>query len=281
MTSSLSLANASLSSQGPTADLSLAPGQLLAVFGPPNSGKSRLLKLAHEGGTLPQGTIISRVPAAHCAPGCVNGKTTPAKCAALAGGSTSSASAGEALYLLQLEQVHNKPVAELSGGVRAMCDLLPCLASNARLLLFDASFDTLDPWSLERALVCLRKRLQAGAAAVVVTGSARVAQMASLLLVLDRGTPRFLGTANDLLERSQLSEVTVKTHDQPGVRALVEPLQIKLEELKDGVRFTAPKGQELAAKLLLAGYGDVEAIVVRRPTLLEAIRTLVQPRSSV
>jgi hypothetical protein len=59
-----------------------------------------------------------------------------------------------------------------------------------------------------------------------------------------------------------------------GVRALVAPFEVSVRDTDDGVVMQASEGQQLAAKLLLEGYGDVKLVVLRSPTLEEALLSL-------
>lgn len=111
---------------------------------------------------------------------------------------------------------------------------------------------------------------------VIATQRADIASRCDYLLLLDKGIARFLGTPQGLLDSKGGSTLHVMTKSQEGVKALVSPLQIKVEEHDEGISFSAPNGQEIAARLITEGYGDVDLVVVRRPALTEVVRTALR-----
>lgn len=269
------LDRASLAPQGPTVDLQLFPGQAVAVMGPPGSGKSRLIELLFRGNAPSQGRASLEGPGARSGfePG---RKLTPRRVAQAAHGGSSNALVAEALYSTNLHEFMDDPLESLSGSRLKACEVLPCLASKSTVLLMDSVLDPLDPWTLERVWSLIRRRLSGGSACVIATHRAEVAARCDFLLLLGNGVPRFLGEPEEFIESQSRSEIKVRTRNQKGVEAICDTFQIRADEAKGEVTFTATKGQELAARLLCEGYGDVEMVLLRQPTLAEALQSALR-----
>lgn len=265
----------SLAPQGPTVDLQLFPGQSVAVMGPPGSGKSRLIELLSKGGAPSQGRASLEGTGARSGfePG---RKLTPRRIAQSAHTGSSNALVAEALYSTNLHEFMDEPIESLSGSRLRACEVLPCLASRATVLLMDSVLDSLDIWTFERVWSLIRRRLSSGSACVISTHRAEVAARCDYLLLLASGVPRFLGEPEEFVESQSRSEIKVRTRSQKGVEAICDPFQIRADERKGEVAFSAPKGQELAARLLCEGYGDVEMVLLRKPTLAEALQSALR-----
>jgi ABC-type multidrug transport system ATPase subunit len=172
--------------------------------------------------------------------------------------------------------VKSKSLTVLSPGQRAAAELLPTLTSDAQLLLFDGQFDALDPWALRSLLSHLRKLRSRGAAVIVATNRLDLLKHFDHFVVLDRRVVTFAGDSDELKRLRGSNEFRVIARDQPGALALVAPFAISVEDRQDELVFHAPEGQEIAARLLLEGYGNVTLIVNRPPSLEESLLSLLR-----
>ena len=162
-------------------------------------------------------------------------------------------------------------MADLAPGHRAALDLLGPLLARPSLLAFDGQLDRLDPWAHTAAWEALRRSLGRGAAALVVTDRPETAAQCDAIVVLRDRQVRFAGSADALRRLGPPHELTVTTERQIGVRALVSPFEVRVEETSEGLRMEAKDGQELAVRLLREGYGDVKFLVSRAPTVEEGL----------
>ena len=203
---------------GPTAvhalrgvDLVVRPGELVAVMGPSGSGKSSLLMLAGgldastSGEVLVEGVPLSGLDPAGLASlrrravGYVFQELNllPALTAAenvalpLELDGVPGRAARE-LALRALDEVELAPAArrfpdELSGGEQQRVAIARALVGDRRLLLADEPTGALDSVTGEAVLELLRARVDAGAAAVLVTHEARHAAWADRVVFLRDG----------------------------------------------------------------------------------------------
>jgi ABC-type multidrug transport system ATPase subunit len=183
----------------------------------------------------------------------------------------------EALTACGLWEHRKTPIVQLSPTQVAACEILPCLGVDARLLLIDGQLDRLDPWTLASVLEGLRKRTSVGAAMVVTTNRPELLGQFDLVVVMSGQRPVFSGTVDGLLRHGPKATIEIESRAQQGVRALVEPFRVGVVQQDDRVVYRASKGQELAAKLLLEGYGDVEFVVVRESNAEQALLQLAKP----
>lgn len=182
--------------------------------------------------------------------------------------------ANDLLIALGLSNLLSEPAADLSAGPRAALELLPTLLSRLPLLAIDGQLDRLDPWAHGAAWEALFVARRRGAAALVVTDRPETAALCDTVVVLRDHQVRFAGTVDALCRLGPPHELTVTTERQVGVRALVSPFEVEIEETSEGLRMAARDGQELAARLLREGYGDVRFLVSRAPTLGEGLQSL-------
>lgn len=276
MTQIISLENFGLVAQGHTISLVVAPGQSLAIFGPAASGKTRLIQCI--GGEKPaQGAMHVLARPAFANPDGFAKRSKPQSIFrhSLSGGKATHAA--EALTACGLWEHRKTPIVQLSPSQRAACELLPCLGVDSRLLVIDGQLDRIDPWTLSSVLEILRKRTSLGAAVVAVTNRPELLSQFDLVIVLDAMRPVYAGPVEGLLQRGPKTEIEVQSQSPNGVRALVEPFRVHVEQYEDRVIYHAATGQELAAKLLLEGYGDVEFVVVRESTAEQSLLKLQRP----
>lgn len=262
--------------QGPTLSMSLGPGQSLCVVGPGGAGKSRFLRTVADEERPAQGTAIVLGDIAVASSDDFTRRTTPQALARKHSGSRKAGGATDALVAAKLWDVRQQPLTTLSPSQRAACELLPCLASDAGLLLIDGQLDRIDPWALSGVMEHLRSRAASGSAIIAVTNRPDLVSLCDLVLVLQNSQARFAGRVQDLLISGPDSEIEVVTDSQPGVRALVEPFKISVRKTDSGLVLRATEGQQIAARLLVEGYGDVKFVVLKQPTVEESLIKLVK-----
>jgi ABC-type uncharacterized transport system ATPase subunit len=237
-------------------------------MGPQDSQKGELLPILL-GEEEPGGG--KRVLAAKASlAGPVNGRKSPQALAGEASGNN-HARMVEVLTALGLWEKRQTPLAKLTALEQFAAELIPVLAGEEEIMLVDGQLDIFDPWSLPPILALIEKLREEGRCLVAVTSSARLAEHLGQILVFSGGSPRFAGTVDDLIASDDLSEIIVETDDASTVRALVSPFEVGVRETPEGLVLTAPHGQETAARLLKEGYGSVRMVIVRRPTLEEAL----------
>jgi putative ABC transport system ATP-binding protein len=192
-------------------DLTVQPGELVAVMGPSGSGKSSLLMLAGgldtatSGEVLVEGVPLSGLDAAGLA--CLRRRCVgyvfqelnllPALTAAenvalpleLDGvpSRTARQLALRALDEVDLAQAARRFPDELSGGEQQRVAIARALVGDRRLLLADEPTGALDSVTGETVLELLRARVDAGAAGVLVTHEARHAGWADRVVFLRDG----------------------------------------------------------------------------------------------
>jgi ABC-type sulfate/molybdate transport systems ATPase subunit len=262
MSEVLSLEHFSLASTGPTLTMSVGDNQWLAVTGPATSGKSYFLRVLAGIEKPEQGAFR------------VRGQIALAEAYVLSRRAKvqSLAREPEAFVAAGLSERRHLSVSDLSSSEVAAAELLALLSTDANLLLIDGQLDRLDPWTLDSVWQRLRSRPDT----TVVVATNRpdlVARLDALVVLRDRQV-RFAGTPDALLRRAAHHHLTVFTEKQTGVQAIASPFEISISQEGDRVELSSPEGQELAARLLLEGYGDVKLVVSRPPTIEEALLAL-------
>jgi ABC-type multidrug transport system ATPase subunit len=272
MSELLGLEHLSLRSDGPTLTLSVGLGHSLAIAGPAASGKSRLLGVLAGRERPAQGTIKLHGRAVVAGESPLPRRAKVQSYARKIASSVNQAT--EILTATRLWDVRHLSVGDLTPSQLAACDLLEPLLVDEALVAIDGQLDQLDPWALRSVLDLMRLQMGHGRTFAVVTHRPDLIQELETLIVLRDQQVRFAGSVADLLRGGPPHEIEVATENQPAVRALVSPFQVRVSPTDQGLRLEAPEGQEIAARLLLQGYGDIKYVVVRRPTIEEALRAL-------
>jgi len=182
----------------------------------------------------------------------------------------------EALMLSGLWDQREETVDTLSGSQRAACEVLPCLAAEPCLMAIDGQLDRMDPWTLQSVLHGLHKRMTHGSALILATNRPDLASHFDYLAVLAKSQVRFVGTLEELMREYAEAEIQVQTENQVGVRALVDSFEISIRQTPEGLVMRAAEGQQIAARLLTEGYGDVKLVVVKEPSIQDVLNEVVK-----
>ncbi|MEZ0326443.1 MAG: ATP-binding cassette domain-containing protein [Fimbriimonas sp.] len=266
MSEVLSLEHFSISTTGPTLTMSVGSGQSLAVVGPAASGKSTMLRVLAGQERVAQGSFKIRGAVAIATPGALSRRS---KVQSIAKNDASSDRASEALTITRLWDQRHAAVSELSTSQLAAAELLELLAGDADLALIDGQLDLLDPWTLSSVLDSLKARKSM--TFVVATHRPELLARVDALVVLKDQQVRFAGSPSDLLRHKNRHELTLTTENQPGVRAIASPFEVSIKSDGNEMKLSTAEGQELAARLLLEGYGDINLVASRPPTIEEAL----------
>jgi ABC-type branched-subunit amino acid transport system ATPase component len=258
-----------LAAPGPTVTHTLAPGEFATVLGPAGAGKTRLLRAIAGLERPAQGRIKRAAEAIYVSPDALPRRV---RVESLAG---RGAGAQEWLLATRLWEQRREIAADLTSSARAAAALLAALASPSPILLLDDVLDRLDPWVSADILPVLSQAQAQARIIVAAVHRAEWAEIADFVLVLAAGCPRYAGSALALRELGRETAVRVSTHRQAGVRPLVEPFEISFEETPDGLQIRAREGQRLTADLLREGYGNLEAMVVSPPRLIDGLRRVI------
>src|SRR5205085_12462151 len=108
-------------------------------------------------------------------------------------------------------------------------------------------------WALRSTMELLRTRLAAGCAAAFVTNRPDIVEQCDLVVAMSSGEVRHAGRVQDLTKKVE-HELEIVSERQPGVRALVAPFAIDVQQRNGSLVLHAEDGQQLAAKLLVEGY---------------------------
>ena len=190
--------------------LAVAPGELVAVMGPSGSGKSTLLNVAGgldsvtTGGVLVEGVDLATLSLADLA--AIRRRSVgyvfqdlnliPTLTAAenvslpleLDGRRRSRHLALSALDDVGVADLADRYPDEMSGGQQQRVAIARALVGDRRLVLADEPTGALDSETGETVLALLRRRVDAGAAGVLVTHEQRHAAWADRVVFLRDGT---------------------------------------------------------------------------------------------
>jgi ABC-type multidrug transport system ATPase subunit len=247
------------------------PGQFVTVLGPAGAGKSRLLNTLSGRQRSATGVVTAPEGTRSVAPGSLSGrqKVVSAK-------RNLSTAQTHLLAILGLWEQRHRTIAELSPGQIAAAEIFATFATSEpiSLVLLDGQLDALDMPTRRRFELFLADLRGEGLIVVTATHDLGLAERSDVIAVLDESHIKFVGSPADLIRRAGPAEITVETQEQLAVRALVEPFSISAERLDSGWKLRAEEGQAVAAKLLTEGYGDIKWIILKTPTLAEALEKL-------
>ncbi len=206
----------------------LCPGQITAICGPNGAGKSSLLSclaglLAVDTGTVTLAglPLTSLTPQARAqaigylpqAPD-VAWDVTVATLVALgrlpwrSGRDADVAAVDSALATMELEQLRDRPVSQLSGGERARALMARVLAGQPRWILADEPLANLDLAHQQALLGRLQVQARAGTGVVLVLHDlAQALNHADRVLVLDRGALLADGAPEAVLDAGTIRRV--------------------------------------------------------------------------
>ncbi|MCB8932431.1 MAG: ATP-binding cassette domain-containing protein [Chthonomonadaceae bacterium] len=263
-----------LRAEGPTLTTRLGSGQSLAVLGPAASGKSRLLRVLAGDERPAVGKVELLEQSVWAGVEGASRRTTPLALAKRCAGPKGTGRATEALADCGLWDARSKALSELSPGQLAATELLPIVLAPPSLLVVDGALDRLDPWTFENVWKAIRRRLEQGGALLVATHRTDRLHLFSSVVVLRAQQVRFFGTLEALVRLAGPTEIVIETQHDAEVRALVEPFEATVRATEQGLVVQVGEGQELAARLLLEGYGNARVVMVREATADEALRRL-------
>lgn len=270
----LALEHVGLQPSGPTLTMSVSAGQSLSLVGPAGAGKSRLIRMLAGKDGPAQGVVHVRGRSI------LVGESPLARrirvhSLARRSGDASNQRVAEVLTSLRLWDVRGRSVGELSPSQALACELIEPLAGDAEILFLDGLLDALDPWTFRSALDLVHTHMAEGRTFVVATQRPDIIRELDHLIVVTDQQVKFAGSVDDLLRCGPPHRLDITTENAPAVRALVAPFEVSVTLQDDGLRLEAPEGQELAARLLLDGYGDVKYVIHRPPAIEEALRALL------
>jgi ABC-type uncharacterized transport system ATPase subunit len=113
--------------------------------------------------------------------------------------------------------------------------------------------------------------MKEGTAFMVRTNRLGIAEALGRIVVVASDEPLYAGTCDECRILHGPTELLVETDDPSTSRTMVEPFAVSVKIVRGGLIVTSNKGQALAARLLTEGYGSVRAVVIKEPTLREAV----------
>jgi ABC-type multidrug transport system ATPase subunit len=264
-----------LASEGDLLNLELHGGDVYAVVGRAGSGKTLLLDtiVGEEkpacGDVVVQGTVLS----AQYSSG--KSRSTPFGVAKGSANKENQRRIADVLAALGLWDARNVPLHKLTTGMVVACDLLPVLLSDADLVLIDGHLDLLDPWALDGAFEELFRLAEEKTAFLIATNRPELAERIGNIIVLSEGQVKYAGAVDSLVRSIEPTEIVVEADDLSTVTTMVEPFVTGVRVSGRRLVLQAEEGQEVAARLLTNGYGLVRSVVVKEPSLEEALIQLV------
>ena len=186
-------------------------------------------------------------------------------------GARRHAVSADALAALELWDARNVHLSKLSQGMVVACDLLPVLLSDDDIVLIDGHLDLLDPWALNGLFEELFHLAEEGTAFIIATNRPELAERLGNIIVLQEGQTKYAGTVDELVRSVEPTEIIVEADDLSTVRSMVEPFVTGVRISGRRLVMKAEDGQEVAARLLTQGYGVVHSVVIKEPSLEEAL----------
>ncbi len=264
----LALDGLRLSPEGRQLSLELAPGDAYAVVGRRGAGVHAFLEAVADGR---HGSVVTAAKVTVARPP-TGRRTTPQSIAVGARGENDEAATQ--LLALGLWDERQTPTGQLGPSAAHALALLAAVNGDAHVLVLDHTLDALDPWALDGALGIIAAERGRGRAFLVATVRPSVVEALGAVIVMAAGSPVFAGSVEDLVRSAGPVELVVETDEAEAVRQMVEPFCLEARPAKGGLLLRAENGQALAARLLMEGYGSVKTVVLRAPTVAEALARL-------
>ncbi len=269
------LESVSFAKQGRTLTAQIQNGEKYAVMGPIASGKSWFLQCIAQSEKPERGSITLNSEVAMASEKEYGRRATAANLARAFAKGLESGKVVEVLTHLKLWDIKDQLVHKLTPGQIVLVDLLPCFLSESETILIDGHLDFIDPWTLEDILELIEAQSIQGKAFFITTSRADIAEALGNLIVLKSGTPKFAGTVQELIKSSDPLTLHVELDDPSTVLSMIDPFVIYAKAGKKQIELSSHQGQELAAKLLTYGYGNVKSVVMRTQTVEEAIKSII------
>lgn len=274
MAATLTLKGFAVARTGPTLTLVVPAGETLAVLGTRDRSTREFLRMVAGESRPGQGSLDA--PDRYWAAQDGLPKRSKVQNLFRIAGMNAASQHTDDLMAARLWHVRGQSVGELDDNARAALELLVALQQPAPVGVLDGQLDEIDPWCLEQ--MWRRVRQQTDRVFVFRTRQPAIAEWADWIVLLHEDRILFAGTRDDLLRQAGPCEITIRTENQAGVRALVEPFEVRVTECEDGLVLHATEGQAVAAHLLAAGYGDIQFLIQRPRTVREAVvRRLAHP----
>ncbi|MBS1724618.1 MAG: hypothetical protein JSS66_16875 [Armatimonadetes bacterium] len=270
----LNLENLVLAAGGRALSLELFAGEGYAVMGPSGSAKQGLINAVCEREKPASGAIGRQAQVVAALERDYSRRDTPQSLAKKYSRRVSGAKMTDVLTALGLWEMRQAPTMTMEPALAAACDLIPLLLDDSPIGVIDGQLDALDPWAREATLDVMEADLKAGRAFLVKTNLTTIAARLGNLVVFRGDSPVFAGPVATLLRSVARTEVWIETDDPTTVSTMVEPFTVSVRILEGGVLIEADKGQEIAARLLTIGYGKVKSLVIKEPTVADALRQL-------
>lgn len=189
--------------------------------------------------------------------------------AKVSGQSHTSMAVNQALVLAGMDH-QRRDLARDRLGPRL--ELAQLLAVTADLVLAPYCFDQCSPWEIDPVFEALRGQK----AAVYATNRLDLVELADRVIVLHESQVAFWGSLDQLRRAVLPPTYKLVANDASTARAIATSFEVELQETTDGWIFRAPDGQEIAAKLLTHGYGTVQAVIEKLPSLKLVLQAVIE-----
>lgn len=201
---------------------------------------------------VPGETLRSRRPSAL--------RTTPSSWIRQAKPAATKLREAEVLHATGLWEARQTPWHRLSDRDQRWMGHLPLLAAFEGTLVFEG-VDDLDLWQVETLVRILNEQCLESHLITARPDIARACE--DVVFVLDTRYSEPVGWP-ELEQLAGPEELWIEADDASNVRALAQPFAMEIREVEGGWYVRADDGQELAARLLTHGYGQVRSLLVRK-----------------
>ncbi len=174
---------------------------------------------------------------------------------------------GHLLAVFDLWDIRSNDGRTLSQSQNYALAVAAGIAATADLLLIDCALDLLPNHLTKRAIAELLRLSRQGSCVVVATRRTEIAELFPRVVMLHRGRVAADGSPSDLVAGEGREEIVIETADPSGLRSLVAPMRVTASPEGGTLRLVTDHGLDRSAQLLRDGYGNVEAVVIRQPTL--------------